>query len=233
MKHYLEKHRENALTLAILLALVCAQSSPAQEQMSAADATNARNHVNKGNYLLTHQQFQAALTQYEQALELDPMNSVAKANIVLVHNNWGIQYFHQRKYDEARNEWNASLKLSPTDHNAKNNLQILKTTLAKMPPSQPKTSAPPAGGAGGAQESADAEGGAGAVKIGEPAKAAGSQTAQEDNRGVVILSQPSSSASSAPVSNTDAAAMSTSGAAIITSPAKVDENSTRLRDGHP
>jgi hypothetical protein len=202
------------LTLSTLDAQIAFAQGPTIE-----DIANARNHVNKGNYLLTHQQFQAALTEYEQALESEPTNPVAKANIVLVHNNWGILYFRQRKYDEARNEWNESLKLSPNDRNAKNNLLVLKTTLAKLAPAQTKPASPAASAGAGESgaDSTEADSGSGAVKM-NTTKAAGTQSAQEDNRGVVILSQPSSNANSTTLSNTDAAAMSTSGAAIISSP---------------
>lgn len=210
------------LTLSAFDAQIATAQGPTVE-----DVANARNHINKGNYLLTHQQFQAALTEYEQALESEPTNAVAKANIVLVHNNWGILYFHQRKYDEARNEWNESLKLSPNDRNAKNNLLVLKTTLAKMPPpaTKPATPGAHASTGEGAADSTEMDTASGAVKMNASdannqgtAKAAGAQSAQEDNRGVVILSQPSSNPNSTTLSNTDAAAMSTSGASIISSP---------------
>ncbi|CAM6001759.1 unnamed protein product [Sphagnum balticum] len=243
MKHYFEKNiganpvSANAkLSLSALVLLSCmvfeARFAAAQVQPTVVDAANARNHVNKGNYLLTHQQFQAALTEYEQALDCDPANAVAKANIVLVHNNWGILYFHQRKYDEARNEWNESLRLSPSDRNAKNNLLVLKTTLAKLAPSQTKPVNPPAGSTVGEDTNKSTEADSGlstAVKMNAP-KAAGAETATEDNRGVVILSQPSSNASSFIQSNTDAAAISTSGAAIISSPSKNINSNTANND---
>jgi len=243
MRHHFEKNiRHNppevsTKFVAILLMLTFSAlkvGNASAQGPTVVDTANARNHVNKGNYLLTHQQFQGALTEYEQALDSDPSNPVAKANIVLVHNNWGILYFHQRKYDEARDEWNESLKLSPNDRNAKNNLLVLKTTLAKMAPAQVKPAAPAAGSSAseGAADSTEAD--SGAVKINasstksnskntdannqNAATAAGAQTAQEDNRGVVILSQPSSHSTSFSQSNTDAAAMSTSGASIISPP---------------
>lgn len=194
---------------------ICAESAFAQAA-TAVDVANARNHINKGNNLLVHSQFQAALVEYQQALDCEPANPVAKANIVLVHNNWGIQYFHQHKYDEARDEWNESLKLSPNDRNAKNNLAILKTTLAKLGPAPTKTSTSPGGASltdGHTGESDPAS----AIKSADVAKAPGAQAGQEDNRGVVILSQPASGASIVPASNTDAAAISTSPAAAAAS----------------
>jgi tetratricopeptide (TPR) repeat protein len=252
MRYHFEKMvrvRPTALTpyvtvfLLLTFSVTCTENASAQAQVqpTAADVANTRNHINKGNYLLTHQQFQGAISEYEQALATDPSNSVAKANIVLVHNNWGIQYFHQKKYEEARDEWNESLKLSPNDRNAKNNLLVLKTTLAKMPPSAPKTGSS-AAGAAPVEAGADTSGAeSGAVKIDasspkstsrnidatdqNTATPPGAETAREDNRGVVILSQPSHSNSSSQ-SNTDAAAMSTSGAAIISSPSGGSSSTT-------
>jgi hypothetical protein len=228
MKYNFEKNAQSSVAAILLLTLGALDAQIAAAQgPTVEDVANARNHVNKGNYLLTHQQFQAALTEYEEALESEPTNAVAKANIVLVHNNWGILYFHQRKYDEARNQWNESLQLSPNDRNAKNNLLVLKTTLAKMPPPQTKPANPgaKAGTSEGAAESPETDTASGAVKMNTSdannqgaTKAPGSQSAQEDNRGVVILSQPSTNANSTSLSNTDAAAMSTSGASIISSP---------------
>jgi hypothetical protein len=231
MKHHFENNgRPNRLSITAILLLTLLSTFSGQitaaQGPTAEDVATARNHVNKGNYLLTHQQFQAALTEYQEALDSEPTNAVAKANIVLVHNNWGILYFHQRKYEEARNQWNESLKLSPNDRNAKNNLLVLKATLAKMPPPQAKPANPAASGGTGdvAADSSEADAASGAVKLNASdannsgaAKAPGAQSAQEDNRGVVILSQPSANANSS-ISNTDAAAMSTSGASIMSSP---------------
>ncbi|MBZ0184734.1 MAG: tetratricopeptide repeat protein, partial [Candidatus Obscuribacterales bacterium] len=65
------------------------------------------------------------LSAYENALKIDPQNQIAKDNIALTHNNWGIQYFSQKLFAEARKEWELALKMNPHDGNVKRNLQIL------------------------------------------------------------------------------------------------------------
>jgi tetratricopeptide (TPR) repeat protein len=86
---------------------------------------------------MTRSEFAQAIRAYESALDIDPMNQIAKDNIVLAHNNWGIAYFHQRKYEEARAEWEKALQMNAYDKNAKQNLAVLKSAMARMGVSQP------------------------------------------------------------------------------------------------
>lgn len=112
------------------------------------DAMKARDFLQKGNNHLNRYEFQQALDAYTECLLCDPNNRTARENIVLTHNNWGIWWFQKRKYKEAREEWEQTLKLNPADRNARQNLQVLKVTLSragvteegeKKPPPQKET----------------------------------------------------------------------------------------------
>lgn len=107
-------------------------SAQALGEPSRLDVMKSRDLVNKGNVHLARREFEQALETYTEALMLDPKNQVAKENIVLTHNNWGIINFQQKKYKEARAEWEQALKLNPMDGSVRRNLQILKMTLTKM-----------------------------------------------------------------------------------------------------
>lgn len=97
-----------------------------------ADMNALRQHINKGNAYLTAHHFTQALSEYEQALAVDPGNIIAKANIAAVHNSWGIAYFNQHKYKDALREWELCLKLSPNNRNAKGNITTLQRVLAQQ-----------------------------------------------------------------------------------------------------
>jgi hypothetical protein len=89
-------------------------------------------HVARGNALMARRQYGPAIDEYQKCFEIDPNNQVAKGNIALAHNNWGILYFSQKKYDEANAEWQQSLKIQPNQVSARRNLQILQATLDRL-----------------------------------------------------------------------------------------------------
>ncbi len=136
------------LTIAALLAAgrtweVHAQGGPARGERLASGE-----QVDKGNYLLGQHKFAEAIAAYEDALRLDPTNEVARANIAIAHNNWGMHYFNRKMYKEARQEWETALKLDPYHRNASHNLRLLEETLRREGVSavNPEPSAP--GGTG-------------------------------------------------------------------------------------
>jgi hypothetical protein len=81
---------------------------------------------------MAHRQYAPAIDEYEKSLAIDPNNQIAKSNLALAHNNWGIAYFAQKKYDEAAAEWEMSLKIQPNQVSAKRNMQILQATLDRL-----------------------------------------------------------------------------------------------------
>ncbi|MBX9668187.1 MAG: tetratricopeptide repeat protein [Candidatus Obscuribacterales bacterium] len=93
-----------------------------------------RNHINRGNMLLGRRLFQDAIGEYENVLRIDPVNQIAKDNIALTHNNWGINFFSARKYPEAKQQWEQALKLNPSDGHARRNLKILEQRMRQEPP---------------------------------------------------------------------------------------------------
>jgi tetratricopeptide (TPR) repeat protein len=102
----------------------------------AVDSDEVRNSINQGNNYLNHNCFKQAIDEYEKCLDIDPDNGYAKSNIVLAHNNWGIFYFRQGKYELAKEQWQIALRLSPSDRKAKYNLDICQQALARMGKSQ-------------------------------------------------------------------------------------------------
>jgi len=88
--------------------------------------------IERGNFLMSRQQFQAAIDEYQQVLDLEPNNPYAKTNLVLAHNNWGILYFHKGELEQAKAEWDKALTIDPNDRNAKNNILVLKRRLTQL-----------------------------------------------------------------------------------------------------
>lgn len=88
--------------------------------------------IEQGNILMSKQLFKEALSEYERCLRTDPNNATARANIVLLHDNWGVYYFRHNQYQDAQIEWETALRLNPNDSKAKSNMLVLKNTLAKL-----------------------------------------------------------------------------------------------------
>jgi tetratricopeptide (TPR) repeat protein len=118
------------VAFSILLTGVLAGS--AHGQVTASEAASVREHVNKGNYQMGRGAWDQAIAEYEAALDVDAGSMVAKDNLVLVHNNWGISLFRQHKFEEAKGQWEEALKMNPYDRNAKQNLIVLKSTMARI-----------------------------------------------------------------------------------------------------
>lgn len=113
---------------------VCAQDSFISGGASggpptAAQQAEMREVVNRGNQFLSRHQYEQALGEYEQALKLDPANTIVKFNMTELYNNWGSYLFRQRQYDGAEEKLKKCLKLSPTHRMARANLELLRKTL--------------------------------------------------------------------------------------------------------
>lgn len=102
----------------------CQSETPAQMQL--------REHINRGNNLLNHRQFQEAIKEYEKAMEVEPGNQIARDNIALTHDKWGYFLFHRNNFKEARLQWEEALKVNPSHANARRNLQILEMHLKRL-----------------------------------------------------------------------------------------------------
>ncbi len=190
-------HRLLILSLASvqMVFLLGSLNLPVNGQPAHNDALNVREHIYKGNSLMQRHDYEGAIAEYEQALLIDSTSTTAKDNIVLTHNNWGIDLFHQKKYDEAREQWNTALKLNPYDRNAKNNLNVLRVQMTKLglPPNGPATN--PAGKAASDDD----------AKSGGAVLPKGAQTAKEDTTPVpnaVIIGRPLSTSTQASFSGT-------------------------------
>lgn len=128
----MQKNQQRLIYLICSLLPAWQLALPATAQITREQRMQLSDIVNKGNYLMSKGQYQAAIDEYSQCFMIDPGNQVAKDNTVLCHNNWGISLFRQHKYDEAQSQWDEALKLNPYDRNAKNNLRVLKVTLDRQ-----------------------------------------------------------------------------------------------------
>lgn len=120
------------LKLFIYICALALSSIPAGAQFTQQQIGTLREIVNRGNMLLNRRQYAQAIAEYQKCFEIDPNNTVAKQNIALAHNNWGIVYFGQKKYSEAKNEWDEALKVLPGQRDARNNLIVLEKTLQRQ-----------------------------------------------------------------------------------------------------
>jgi tetratricopeptide (TPR) repeat protein len=120
-----------ALVLFIAAVTVPMNTQAAHGQTPRERQLEARDHVNQGNFLMGQHHFAEAIDEYKKALEIDPMNSVAKDNIVTCHINWGNFFVSQRKYDEALKEYQTCLILNPYNPKALNNIRVVKATMAR------------------------------------------------------------------------------------------------------
>lgn len=209
------------LTFAISLTLICGGSAVAQ--VSASDSAVLREHINKGNVHMSRGQWDEAIDEYEQALDTDPGSMIAKENLVLVHNNWGISLFQRHKYDEAKAQWEEALKMNPYDRNAKQNLNVLKQTLARIqaapkppvrPPVEPKETA------GGKTASGDEETSTSGPKMLGQSSKQGAAEASSSGPKMLNATKPEESSSGPKMLNQPKTDEQPSGAMVITNHAQ-------------
>ena len=118
---------KSSLLLASLASFLCAGL-----QLSVlAEIPGVRDHINRGNAFLSRHAYDEAIKEYEEALKLEPTNSIAKGNIVLAHNNWGINLVNRKQYKEAMEQWQICLTLSPGYRDAQRNISLLRATLER------------------------------------------------------------------------------------------------------
>lgn len=96
-----------------------------------AEIPGVRDHINRGNMFLSRHAYEEAIKEYDEALKLEPTNSIAKGNIVLAHNNWGINLVNRKQYKEAMEQWQTCLNLSPGYKDALRNISLLRATLER------------------------------------------------------------------------------------------------------
>lgn len=94
-----------------------------------ADDSNLRDHVNRGNQLMSRRQWAAAQAEYEAARKLEPSNQIVKHNLAELFNNWGVSYFRQKSYAEAIAQFQKCLGVMPGHPNAKYNIQLCKRAM--------------------------------------------------------------------------------------------------------
>lgn len=80
---------------------------------------------------LSRRAYEEAIKEYDEALKLEPTNSIAKGNIVVAHTNWGISLANRNQYKEAMEQWQLCLTLSPGYKDAVRNMALLRSKLER------------------------------------------------------------------------------------------------------
>ncbi|MBX9879390.1 MAG: tetratricopeptide repeat protein [Candidatus Obscuribacterales bacterium] len=96
-----------------------------------AEVPGVRDHINRGNMFLSRRAYEEAIKEYDEALKLEPTNSIAKGNIVVAHTNWGISLANRNQYKEAMEQWQLCLTLSPGYKDAVRNMALLRSKLER------------------------------------------------------------------------------------------------------
>ncbi len=115
----------------LLWACVIAFISLGLPNTANAEIPGVRDHINRGNMFLSRHAYEEAIKEYDEALKLEPTNSIAKGNIILAHNNWGINLVNRKQYKEAMEQWQTCLNLSPGYKDALRNISLLRATLER------------------------------------------------------------------------------------------------------
>ncbi|XP_067939514.1 tetratricopeptide repeat protein 16-like [Watersipora subatra] len=70
-------------------------------------------YVNRGDCFFRCNDFQFALADYHQALELDPSDDSIRVRISVIHNEYGTQEYQQKNYSEAESRFTLAIKNNP------------------------------------------------------------------------------------------------------------------------
>lgn len=128
MSKKLKNTRSNLASI-VVAALLC---SPINCLPSAnAEVPGVRDHINRGNMFLSRRAYEEAIKEYDEAIKLEPTNSIAKGNIVVAHTNWGISLANHNQYKEAMEQWQLCLTLSPGYKDAVRNMALLRSKLER------------------------------------------------------------------------------------------------------
>ncbi len=111
----------------------------------ADEASDIREHNNRGNLLLSRRLFQDAISEYETVLQINPAHAVAKYNLALAHNQWGLFLYSKRKYKEAKEQLDIALKINPNDNNIRKNVNLIDHALRNSAPPAAAATAKPTG----------------------------------------------------------------------------------------
>ena len=113
--------------------LVCLAGGMPSLPAALAASTQVVELNNEGVKALNAGNFQLAITKFEQALKLDPSYQLAKENLAIAYNNYGLQLQNNPK--EAIKQFHKALYLNPNNATTLQNLEGIITLMRKNPKS--------------------------------------------------------------------------------------------------
>lgn len=94
---------------------------------------DAQHYSNRGNYYVTMDDYPAALSDFEKAVQLDPSNTDARGQLkqlaVAVYYNRGIKQYNLKNYKDALADFEKAVQIDPTDSDFQNMLQQTRSKL--------------------------------------------------------------------------------------------------------
>ena len=120
------------LTQAVLAVIFSYQmSSESTSSVAYADSAAVISLNNDGVKALNSSNFQLAITKFEAALKIDPSYTLARQNLAIAHNNYGLQLRNQPK--EALKQFHMALYLDRSNATTWQNVNGIIGMLGKNP----------------------------------------------------------------------------------------------------
>ncbi len=117
----------NKQLFALATAIICMSQSP----LAYADSNQVIELNNDGVHALNSGNVQLAMQKFEQALKLDPSYQLARDNLAISHNNYGLQLKNNPK--AAIKEFHQAIYLNPTNSTTQSNLAGIISMMNKNP----------------------------------------------------------------------------------------------------
>ncbi|XP_060590899.1 tetratricopeptide repeat protein 16-like isoform X2 [Ruditapes philippinarum] len=70
-------------------------------------------YINRGDCFFRQEEYNFAMQDYEQALELDPTNETIKSRISVIHNEFGVAAYQEKRFSEAESKFNQAIEFHP------------------------------------------------------------------------------------------------------------------------
>ena len=101
------------------------------ERVLHMDPLDAPTYHLIGNGYAQAGQFEKAISYYQKAIDLNPVDALMQQNLAQCYNNYGVALRNREKWDEAIDAYRNALRLRPTLHIARTNLSDAFTRKAK------------------------------------------------------------------------------------------------------
>lgn len=70
-------------------------------------------YINRGDCFFRQEEFNFALQDYHQALELDPKDDTVKSRISVIHNEFGVSAYQEKLYPDAEKQFTEAIQYHP------------------------------------------------------------------------------------------------------------------------